>query len=53
MKTLYTHLKEELATPLNTVGMGNVDPGSEPLVGFDKTIVKKKSKKYKKNDSKL
>ena len=53
MKHLYKYLKEELATPLNTMGVGNVDPGSEPLVGFDKSSIKKKSKKCKKNDSKL
>jgi hypothetical protein len=53
MKNLYTYLKEELATPLNTMGMGNIDPGLEPLIGFNKSVTKKKSKKHKKNDPEI
>lgn len=32
MKTLITYLKEELAMPFNTMGMGNPGIETEPLV---------------------
>lgn len=32
----------EFATPMNTTGMGNVDPTNEPLPVIDKTKKRKK-----------
>ena len=53
MKRLAEYLKEECATPGNTVGMGNPmppgegQPGSEPLVTAK---TKKEKKKHKKSE---
>lgn len=43
MKSLYDYIKETVATPMNTMGMGDVTP-TEP-------ISKTKKKKYEKNKS--
>lgn len=41
MKNLYDYLYEEIATPLNTVGMGNPGEGTEPLTTREKYKNKK------------
>lgn len=52
MKGLYKYIKEETATPMNFVGMG--DPtidnngGTEPLPSCAKSVSKKRNKSSKK-----
>lgn len=43
MKNLLTYLQEELATPANTIGMGNPGIHTDPLVA--KPLKEKKRKK--------
>lgn len=52
MKSLYEYIREEMATPGNTMGMGNpmvptdTTPGTEPIAPIN---LKKKKKKCNKN----
>lgn len=52
MKDLYKYIKEETATPMNVVGMGNPtidnDGGTEPLHSCAKSASKKRNKPSKK-----